>query len=439
MSLAVTNVGVEQDPAPFSDSTSHTRPNTFTNELKRAEMTTIVSSAADGTSYYTEFLSVTLLPGSEGYTWSPVNLPQGWYRFESNISTSTFRSGAFYVAEGKDTSCVLPAPAPSGSSSETPSPTDTSSETSTPSGTDVPSDGGSSSSSTHAGAIAGGVVGGVLGLALIAGIFLLCRRRRRSPGQSTGRPRFLGAWGNLGSFESKTRSPAYPSTGGGAMRPETQHHHARDDSMGGPIMLSQASSPAATRLGHGDGSDEEGGFSAYQEKDHRTRSPSFDSRSPFTDVPIAIYNGGTSAGSRPTRHSSLSSTYNFSRRSTSQTFPESVHNSIASSYPSGVPYAPPLINNPSSTSFAASSPTSPHQQTTSAAAAAPPRKTTRKPVPSYVPDEYVYNTSSDTAVQDDTDDSSPIRRAIKHQDSFSSFQNKPMHVLMPDMPPSQRD
>jgi hypothetical protein len=57
--------------------------------------------------HYTKLLSGSLDPTSKVFLWSPVNFPKGWYRLESNISSSNFHSLPFYVEEGVDTSCIL--------------------------------------------------------------------------------------------------------------------------------------------------------------------------------------------------------------------------------------------------------------------------------------------------------------------------------------------
>ncbi|KAI1789438.1 hypothetical protein LXA43DRAFT_1096324 [Ganoderma leucocontextum] len=140
------------------------------------------------------------------WTWPQVNFTAGQYVVEALGTNVTVASPTFVIVNGADTSCLATSSSSStGSTSAVTSATDSSS-TSTSSSTALPA---ASSNHSKTGAVAGGVVAGIaVLLAAIAAYvyFGLCRRRRphsrrHGHGAMEDAPS-LGQWGGLSSRDS---------------------------------------------------------------------------------------------------------------------------------------------------------------------------------------------------------------------------------------------
>nr|GAT48844.1 predicted protein [Mycena chlorophos] len=182
-------------------------------------------------------ISATIQASSQAYSWTAVNVAEGWYTLVANLASSgaTVQSNAFFVSEGTDTSCLAEHPGSSASSPARTSgsgvtgvatgatnggPTATTSGSSLkPTGTPAngtftgsfpagPSHGtpfvGSalSSSKVNRGAIAGGVVGGLVFLAALTVLALYIGRARNRRNSGARR------WSGVIASDGKGRPPS---------------------------------------------------------------------------------------------------------------------------------------------------------------------------------------------------------------------------------------
>src|SRR5216684_2384096 len=190
LTLNITNINVNQ-LAPTSPIGLNSTPQTSASAVAaRASSPVLLKRQFNGYGgSYLPPINVVLIagidPAANNWSWTAVNVPQGWYQIYANVqNTVQETSSPFFVLNGSITNCIRQfagAPAPS-----------TTANSSTP----VPVSTGSLSSShsghSHAGAIAGGVVGGLAFLgALFVAFFYFLRRRpshsRRRDGDGTGR------------------------------------------------------------------------------------------------------------------------------------------------------------------------------------------------------------------------------------------------------------
>jgi hypothetical protein len=184
LTLNITNVNVTQQ-APLSS----IGPSSTSSSASQASASAVTVGATSsalvkrqfngfGGSFLpsvNEFLIAGIDPTANNFTWTSVNVPQGWYQIFANVqNTVQATSSSFFVQNGTNTNCVpqyavgVPVPSTSASSSST---SDVPLATSSPS---------AQSSHSHAGAIAGGVVGGLAFLGVVFAIFF-CFFRRRTP------------------------------------------------------------------------------------------------------------------------------------------------------------------------------------------------------------------------------------------------------------------
>jgi hypothetical protein len=178
LTLNITNINVTQQ-APLSSigpsSTSQAPASAVTVSVASPSLLKRQFNGFGG-SYLpsvNEILIAGIDPAVNNFTWTSVNVPQGWYQIHANVqNTVQATSSSFFVQNGTNTNCVpqyaVTAPSTGGSSSPT---------------SHVPVATGSLSSGqsghSHAGAIAGGVVGGLAFLAVVFAAIFFCFLRRR--------------------------------------------------------------------------------------------------------------------------------------------------------------------------------------------------------------------------------------------------------------------
>ncbi|KAH0834722.1 hypothetical protein J3R83DRAFT_10271 [Lanmaoa asiatica] len=213
--LLITNNGVDQSHAL---SRLKTRQGPVSNTTQQQLVTTNTSALS--------------------WTWSSVNLTQGWYEIQGlAFATPTVNntSAPFFIANGTSVACLA------GTSPQA-------SSTVSPSANASPS---SAASKTNVAGIVGGVVGAVAGvtLAIIAGVWLWSRRRKVSlVGGGGSRNR---KWGSL-----KSTTSSLPPEGGGTQL--TGHHfHSHSESTGG--ILQDVADGKASATTTPAGSDENAG------------------------------------------------------------------------------------------------------------------------------------------------------------------------------------
>jgi len=414
----------------------------------------------------------------------------------------TEESLSFYVANGTNVSCFAGAapPASASSASSVPNPTSSGGPTSpistggaaqTSSAATLPVTSGSSSSKVNRGAIAGGVIGGLAVIAAAIAAYFYLRYASASTASGASGKKRTRKWAGLGSTDSKAKM--YPSTSRSAAGAAVSgRHHSQSDSIG-PMISSHDSnlyvignvgidSRPSRRAETLDEEEDEVNsyFSPSQEK---ISSPSNGSplRSPFSEsghghdedaVPLDFI-APLPGNSAVTRNSSTStSSYmnnNFSRPRSHPTSPyssptigegpfsDSARNTTTSTLghdPSSYPPTPSPAY-PSGTSQAMSeSPVPARRGSIGEPIAGPTRRTPRKPVPQYNPTDPTLSSpppampSPLPPVHDYSDSSreGSIRSGagaaqelprLTHKGSFGD--GRPVHYLIPDMPPPQRD
>jgi len=117
-----------------------------------------------------EFIVAGIDPTVNNFTWTSVNVPQGWYQIYASVqNTVQATSSSFFVQNGTNTNCVPQYAAASTNARS-------SSTSHVPIATSSPS---AQSGHSHAGAIAGGVVGGLAFMAAVFAAIFFCFLRRR--------------------------------------------------------------------------------------------------------------------------------------------------------------------------------------------------------------------------------------------------------------------
>ncbi|KAF7338761.1 hypothetical protein MSAN_02198600 [Mycena sanguinolenta] len=183
----------------------------------------------------TQQIAANIDPKLLGFTWTSANVTSGWYQLIATLPLLDQESSSFFVAAGRNTSCLASTTLSSSLSSSSSLFSSSSSTTSNPTSSGSPtSTGGAStasettavlatSSKTNRGAIAGAVIGGfaVFAAAIAAYIYLRYASRRAS--------RVSRKWGGPHS-KARAYPPASRYPGAPRRRP-----HSRSDSIG-PFM-----------------------------------------------------------------------------------------------------------------------------------------------------------------------------------------------------------
>ncbi|KAI5832268.1 hypothetical protein K523DRAFT_370760 [Schizophyllum commune Tattone D] len=243
--LEISSIDVIQSAAPSSTTSQtvsrslHLTMSDGTLTPARREATGIITSEAASPSSggITSLISTDIRASARTFTWSSVEVPQGWYHLNASIPSRNYvanLSPSFYVRNGADTSCLLGASTTTTSGSQG---AETSSSATGSSATAV-AVGASSSNPVDAGTIAGAVIGSIAGVTLLAGAFLwfLCRRRRQHKRTPSG----VETASMRQTKPSKQPKP-YATNGPFGL----QHHHRSSDGSQGHI-LSHASHGSAS-------------------------------------------------------------------------------------------------------------------------------------------------------------------------------------------------
>jgi hypothetical protein len=207
LSLNISNINVnQQPPLPVSSaaaaSASSTAPIIDIREAHHAKR----QNSGYGGSYLPPVDVVVasgLDPSSATWTWSAVNVPQGWYEILANVQgVIQSTSGSFFVQNGTNINCVPQYAVISSPSTNVPL-----SPSASPSANPVRSGG------SHTGAIAGGIIGGIACLAAALSVLLFCffRRRQRSRHNQNDEISNDNRWSVLGIGKSRHTSYARSS------------------------------------------------------------------------------------------------------------------------------------------------------------------------------------------------------------------------------------
>lgn len=419
--LSVTNIGVSQDYNAL-----------LRIEARQSINTTIQQQLVDTNT------------SASSWTWPSVNLTQGWYEIQGlALSTPTVSndSAPFFISNGTNVSCLTGAPS-QGSSTASPSAS-------------------SAASKTNVTSIVAGVVGGVAGAALatLAGICLWLRRRKRSlvgGGGSKDRK-----WGSL----SSTSSSIQPGGNGAQLTGNRFHAHSES---AGAILQDVAGGKAFATTTPG-GSDED----VVVVSEEKLVSPASSSgMRPFDD-----------ALNTPVHFDSHASTYSIqtptvvasegsrscgpSIRTSSQSLEQQAQR-IRSSMDTSVRRRGERLSMPTLPSPALSRlphlpthtqeeypltpvpPTPINRSISAGAVSMTARRTPRKPVPQYdssllLEDKNTDSVSTFTAGAESSQSHGTGFGAgaygtpsdLVHKASFGN--GRPVHYLIPDMPPPQRD
>ncbi|KIJ63039.1 hypothetical protein HYDPIDRAFT_29734 [Hydnomerulius pinastri MD-312] len=379
------------------------------------------------------------------YTWQSVNLTEGQYYIQAYMPSFAFSSSSltFYITNGSDVSCLTgtsphsTAPAPSGNPSTSPS---------------------SASSKNNTGAIVGGVLGAIAGVALVvlAGLLYL-RRRRRSSARGGSMKRRSGRWGSLTSNSSI-------KPGGSTRDLANDHYDGYSASTGGMLQGVAGGKASATTTPGGSDAD------VTTMGEDKVVSP----RSPPGMNPFEILDSPFQSGRRasiyslqgPAAIAESSRSRTTSVRTSNHSLEQQAHR-IRSSMESSMylrterlsmPILPATSLPRTPTSPARSreeyplSPItpSPVNRSASAGAGSVTRRTPRKPVPQYDPSELredsastAQDTVSTFAAESShshgtgTGTETHGQPELAHKSSFGS--GRPVHYLIPDMPPPPRD
>ncbi|EPQ53716.1 hypothetical protein GLOTRDRAFT_139850 [Gloeophyllum trabeum ATCC 11539] len=356
------------------------------------------------TSHSSQYLSTNLDPASETWTWSKVNVSQGWYDLEAYISypsssdrVSDFKQ--FYISNGTDTSCLL------GSSGSNPASTPSTSSTA------LPVSGLPPSRHTNVGAIVGGVLGGLAGLFFLLAAFLFFRTGRPSRTRARSLSAGIGPAGGWGGLNS-----------GDDGRGRTKAQHLPNESV---ATVAPRYSPAVS---------ESELNSVEHEKMAAARG--FD---PVTAQALG-YNV-----KRSSTTSSLASTVLSSRPPSTSAHPPGIakrnsqsRRSLEAGSPRRVPVPPISYMPPSHVQDQYPYPPSPQSQSPepvalSRSASTGNRRTPRKPVPKYDAAEFTDAENEVPTAPSSTQHQNIGLPELNHK---SSFGEKKMHYILPDMPPS---
>jgi hypothetical protein len=413
VSLSINNIDVPQGPPPTSTTTS-TSPMTITRIGPRQNPT--VPSV-------NRYLA-TVKAGSMNYSWPQVNVPQGWYQFAGALfpagdtdPTQLVKSRRFFVSGG-DTACLM-------ASSSAPF----SNPTSRPSTM-------GSASKVRTGAIVGGVIGGAAFLIVIViALVYACTGRRA---RWSRRKDSDGSWGGLKSMDSQKSFTANRpfaaavsrASGGSVDTGGKPPHSSVEDILASQEKVVPPTPPAAVAQSPKNSSYAIGvhplPYNNRRASLHATyRGPSPNTGGDKYDIEFSPFNVPTREGSRP-RANTLTS----------------VHARSASSRQSPDREPPPMPSTPTRRDAFAGRVDYVELEPMSAADIGQPTKrakTPRKPV------KYDSLDSSDTpassyngsSILDVGSPSSPsVLSSLSNAHSAdASFLPKPVHYLIPDMPP----
>ncbi|TFK49291.1 hypothetical protein OE88DRAFT_1736927 [Heliocybe sulcata] len=403
LTLVVTNGNVPQSPATPSRTIT---PEPLASLIARSNVRRDVPAVS-------KLLETGIDPSISTWTWSPVNVTEGWYDLEafllytgqagSQLFAAT--STQFYVSNGTDLSCL--GVTPTSSSSAAPSASST--------GSSIPVAAMGTGKHTNVGAIVGGVLGGVVGLFLIfaAVVFFRVRKPTRARARSVTGSGPAGGWGGLKSTDSqrRTRGGHAPAESCGTVAGQTGYTPNISDSElnsveGEKIVVARAYENPASLASLG-----------YTMKRSSTTSS-------IASTEMSGPGSSSAHGPPIAKRDSQNSTRSRTRRSLDAGSPRRVPvPPISYMPPSHEPHPYPPSQSPE-----------PVHLTRSASGS---RRTARKPVPKYDAAEFTdVETGSEVSAPPTVQRETIGLPELTHK---ASFGEKKMHYIMPDMPPPSVD
>ncbi|KAJ7931314.1 hypothetical protein B0H13DRAFT_1959882 [Mycena leptocephala] len=457
LTLFITNAGVAQISAPASTATG-----TFTPNVARAV------ERRDTVTY--QITSVPINPASRMFIWSSVNVTEGWYAMIGTIPLANFnqQSTPFYVENGVDVSCISSSSSSSPSSPSRPNPRQVALHL-----VGIPR-----LPLGEPGAIAGGVIGGLAVVAAAIAAYFYLRYASASTAS--------GASPNRAPANGPVSVPQTPKPRLTRRIPvcwvASGRHHSQSDSIG-PMLSHDSDVYVIGTVGidsrpsriHDTREEEDEVNSYFSPSQEKISSPSHGSpiRSPFSEsghghedaVPLDFItplpgtgvtrNSSTSTSSymnnnfsRPRSHPS--SPYSGSPTTAEGPFSDNAQNNTASSLGNYPPTPSPAF--PSGTSQTISE-APPRRGSAGEPIGAPTRRTPRKPVPQYNPTDpslvsppftpqslpavYDSDSSREGSLRDGRLGPQDLPK-LNHKASFGA-EGRPVHYLIPDMPPPPRE
>ncbi|KAH9943564.1 hypothetical protein B0H21DRAFT_492093 [Amylocystis lapponica] len=371
--------------------------------------------------FFNHSIATNVDAASGSYTWASINVPAGWYKVEAILPGFVTSSPSFFVANGTSMTCL-------------PSPSSTASPVSDVAGL---------TSSQRAGAIAGGVIGGVL-IIVAALLALLFLRRRRAPTRARARsdaniaPRDMHKWNGLSSRESgmEVGLPIAKDASGKMQLRKTSYESSN-------ITGSNAGHAVATR----DVSDEDLSTLNEEEPPASHRSEYIEAVLP-PEHDVRLSTSTLAESHRGSIHRGRAQSVNQGHRSAALANVDSAsaptsprHAARRSTDVSAYPLSPLSGNIPMS-------PPLPADMNRSSSGAGVGRRPTRKPVPQYGAEhagdrasvaESVYGSATPARSREDLRAPDLPGLHLNHKSSFGAGDMRPMHVLIPDMPPPPRE
>lgn len=411
MSLSITNIGVD-----YTLSRVKARQSTVNTTIQ--QQLVVTDTAA------------------QSWTWSSVNVTQGWYEIEGVVSTASTvknNSAPFFISNGTNVACLT--------------------------GTSPDSTSLYASPNTNVASIVGGVFGAVVGLLLVAIGVYWWKRKRQFVGGGGSRNR---QWGSLKS----TNSSIQPGSNGAQVA--TSHFRAHTESMGA-ILRDDVGGKASVPVTPG-GSDEDvtttgeeklispASSSGMSPFDALNTPAHYDRRGSMYSVqtPTSATNEGSWSRSAPRRISNQSLEQQAQRiRSSMET---SVRRrserlsmpTVPSPSLSRIPHSPTHMQPKEEYALSPVTPIPVNRSISTGAVSMTTRRASRKPVPHYDASLLLEDTNADsvstftagaessqshgTGIATGTYGTPPD---LAHKASFGD--GRPVHYLIPDMPPPQQD
>ncbi|KAJ6550310.1 hypothetical protein B0H19DRAFT_1265148 [Mycena capillaripes] len=384
---------------------------TITNDLPGNNVPDLFQSLSDGS----------LDPRAGSYIWSSVNVTEGWYSLVANFTPGVAASEdslPFYVVNGTDTSCLGILAGSPAASSPTASPTSSVGPTSSSAPTRA-SD--TVSSKMNREALVGGVIGGTALLAaVIAAYCCFCYRCASTRGRGTRK------WHGFGSATPKRR--AYLHTNSQFVRGHSFDSFGRIFPDDGYIL-----DIGRTSAGEEEVKEKAESISSFFPTEELHTWPM---QSAFLDAKYSDIDQLSPLPSPPSSHPNSQYSAGSSSLNTESHFSHDLHTAIAysrSSYPPS-----PLPAFPSGTSFGMGVCT-PNTGTPRGSAGehsltgARRVRVPRKPVPQYDSADPVLTPPSSAVAP--LMPGLSLEKVQNSQETGFNALGKPLHYLVPDMPP----
>jgi len=361
-------------------------------------------------------------PTAQTYTWASVNVTEGWYAivatFASRAGTSE-ESVAFYIVNGTDTSCLGTLGTSQGASPSSGSPT---SSVGFPSSSPATHPSDAVSSKLNREALVGGVIGGIA--LLVAVIAAYCCFSYPCASSLPSRRRGTRKWSSLGSAASKRRTFLNNSRVVSGHGSDSFGHILADD--GYVLDIGRTSEEE-------DKEKAESISSFFPTEDLSSQIHGSPMQSPFSDSRHSDVDDLSPLSSFPSSHPNSQYSAASTSLTTESHFSHNLQTTIA--YPESSYPPTPLPAFPSGTSLEMGENQSASRGSAGEHTAIGARRLPRKPVPQYNPADSVLTPPSPAVAPPGPGSPYSNWLTVSQKTGFDALP-KPMHYLIPDMPPS---